>query len=127
VAVAAAHDLERPGAGPSKGGFHFAALIARIADHALDKGEGPSGFAEQALGSVSILNARRVDDNREKEPKGIRQDGALAANNLLARIIAGRVERGPPLGAPLALWLLMIAVVGLASRPAFSRTSTYRA
>ncbi len=124
MAITAAHDLERPGAGPSKGGFHFAALIARIADHALDKGEGPSGFAEQALGSVSILNARRVDDNREKKPKGIRQDVALAANNLLARIIAGRVERGPPLRAPRTVWLSMIAVVGLACRPAVSRVST---
>ena len=100
MVVAAAHDLERPGAGPSEGGFHLAPLIARIADNALDKGEGPSGFAEQAFGSVSILNARRVDDDREKEPKGIRQDVALAANNLLARIIAGRVERAPLWGLP---------------------------
>jgi hypothetical protein len=31
---------------------------------------------------------------------------------------------GHTLTAPFAVWLSMIAVVGLASRPAFSRTST---
>jgi hypothetical protein len=31
---------------------------------------------------------------------------------------------GHTLTAPFTLWLSMIAVVGLASRPAFSRTST---
>jgi hypothetical protein len=33
----------------------------------------------------------------------------------------------PPLRAPLAVWLSMMAVVGLASRPACSRASTYKA
>lgn len=42
---------------------------------------------------------------------------------LLAGVVAGRVEQSP-LRAPLAVWLSMVAVVGLASRPAASRTST---
>jgi hypothetical protein len=49
---------------------------------------------------------------------------ALAAQHLLARVDARRIKRGTPFGAPLALWLSMMAVVGLASRPACSRTST---
>ena len=127
VAVAAAHNLEHPSAGPSDGGLHLAALVACITDDALDKGEGPSGLAQQGLGSVPVLHARGMDDDRQEEPKGVGQDVALAAKDLLARVIPGRVKRGPPLRAPRALWLSMIAVVGLASRPAFSRTSTYRA
>jgi hypothetical protein len=127
VAVAAAHDLKRPRAGPSDGGFHPAALIARITDDPLDEGEGSPRLAQQGLCAVPILNARRMNDDREEEPKGVGQDMALAANDLLARIIAGRVERSPPLRAPLAVWLSMMAVVGLASRPAASRASTYRA
>ena len=127
VAVAAAHNLEHPSAGPSDGGFHLAALVACITDDALDKGEGPSGLAQQGLGSVPVLHARGMDDDRQEEPKGVGQDVTLATGNLLARIIDGRVERGPPLTAPLVVWLSMMAVVGLASRPAISRVSTYRA
>ena len=127
MAVAAAHDLEHPRAGPGDGGLHLAALVARIADDALDEGEGPSGLAQQGLGPVPILHTRRVNDDRQEQPEGVGQDVALAANDLLARVIPGRVERGPPLTAPLAVWLSMIAVVGLASRPAVSRTSTYSA
>ena len=52
------------------------------------------------------------------------QDVTLAANHLLACVVPGRVERSPPLSEPLAVWLSIIAVVGLASRPALSRTST---
>lgn len=124
MAVAAAHDLERPGAGAGDDSLHLAALVSRIADDPLHERKGASGLAQQSLGPVPILNARRVNDDREEEPEGVGQDVALAAENLLARVIAGRVERGPPLRAPLALWLSMIAVVGLASRPAVSRTST---
>ena len=127
MAVAAAHDLEHPSAGPGDGGFHLAAPIACIADDALDEGEGPSGLAQQGLGPVPILHARGMNDDSEEEPKRVGQDVALAANDLLARVIPGRVERSPPLMAPLAVWLSMMAVVGLASRPAFSRTSTYSA
>ena len=65
-----------------------------------------------------------MDADGQQKAERIRQDVAFAAQHLLASVIAGRVERGPPLTAPLALWLSMIAVVGLASRPAFSRTWT---
>jgi hypothetical protein len=127
VAVAAAHNLERPRARPGHDGFHLAALIARIPDDALDKGEGSSCLPQQGLSPVAILHAGGVDGDRQEEPKGVGQDVALAAGDLLARIIAGRIERGPPLRAPLVVWLSRMAVVGLASRPAVSRTSTYRA
>jgi hypothetical protein len=127
VPVAAAHDLERPPARPGHDGLHLAALIARIPDDALDEGKGSSCLPQQGLSPVSILHAGGVDGDGQEQPERVGQDVTLATGDLLARIIAGRVERGPPLTAPLVVWLSRMAVVGLASRPAISRVSTYRA
>ena len=127
MAVAAAHNLERPRARPGHDGFHPAALVARISDDTLDEGKGPTCLPQQGLRPVSILHAGGVDSNGQEQPECVSQDVTLATGDLLACIIAGRVERGPPLRAPLVVWLSRIAVVGLASRPAISRVSTYRA
>ncbi len=124
VLLAAADDLELPRPGSGDRRCHFRPLIAGIADDALDKGKAPSGLAQQSLGAVAILHTGGVDSDRQQQAEGVGQDMALAAENLLARIVAGRVQRSPPLTAPLAVWLSMIAMVGLASRPACSRTST---
>jgi len=124
VLVAAADNLEFPEAGAGDGGFHLLSLVAGIADDALDEGEASSRLPEQRLGAVAVLDARRVDSNGEQQAERVGQDMALAADHLFAGIVAGRVERSPPLTAPFAVWLSMIAIVGLASRPAFSRTST---
>ena len=124
VAVAAADDLQVPGAGSGDGGLHLATLIARIGDDALQKGKAPPRLPQQSLCAIPVLHAGRMDADRQQQSERVRQDVALSAQHLLASVIAGRVERGPPLTAPFALWLSMIAVVGLTSRPAFSRTST---
>ena len=106
------------------GGLHLAALIARVADDALQEGKAPPRLPQQSLCTVAVLHAGRMDAHRQQQPEGVGQDVALAAKHLLASVIARGVERSPPLRAPLAVWLSMIAVVGLPSRPAFSRTST---
>ena len=103
MAVAAAHDLEFPGAGAGDGGFHFPPLITRVADNALDEREAPSRLAEQGLRAVAILYARRMDVDGQQQAQRVGQDVALSAKHLLASIIPGRVERGPPLTAPLAV------------------------
>ena len=124
MAVTAAHDLEFPRTGAGHDSLHLATLIACVGDDALDKGKTPSRLPQQRLGPVSILHAGRMDTDGQEQAERVGQDVALAAKDLLARVIAGRVKRGPPLTAPFALWLSIIAVVGLASRPAVSRTST---
>ena len=96
MAITAAHDLEDPCTGPGQSGFHLSPLVPRISDDALDEREGPASLPQQRLGSVSVLHAGRVDGDRQKQAQRIGQDVALAAQNLLARIIAGRVKRGPP-------------------------------
>jgi hypothetical protein len=125
--VTTAHDLEQPRARPGHDGLYLAALIACIRDDPLQKGEAPSRLSQQRLGPIPILHARGMHGDGQEQAERVGQDVALAAKDLLARVIPGRVERGPPLRAPRTVWLSMIAVVGLASRPAFSRTSTYRA
>ena len=95
-----------------------------ISDDTLDEGKGPARLPQQCLCSVSILHTGRVDRDGQEQTERVGQDVALAACDLLARIKARRVERSPPLRAPLALWLSRMAVVGLASRPACSRVST---
>jgi len=52
---------------------------------------------------------------------------ALLSFNLLARIIAMRIDVRPPFSALFTLWLSIIAAVGLASRSPCSRHSTYNA
>ena len=123
MAVAAADDLKLPEAGAGHGGFHLLPLVAGVADDALDEGEASARLAQERLRAVAILHVGRMDVDGEQQAERVGQDVALAADHLLAGVVAGRVERSPPLTAPFAVWLSMIAVVGLASRPAFSRTS----
>jgi hypothetical protein len=49
---------------------------------------------------------------------------ALATNDFLARVIAGRVELRAPFCAPCAVRLSMVPVVRLASLPVCSQTAT---
>ena len=103
VAVTAAHDLEFPRAGAGNDSLHLATLITCVGNDALDKWKTPSSLPQQRLGSVSILHAGRMDTDGQEQAQRVGQDVALAALNLLARVIAGWVERAPPLTAPFAL------------------------
>ena len=79
---------------------------------------------EQQRPAVAILNVGRMNDGVQQQALRVYQDMALLALDLLARVIAVRIDRGPPFSAALTLWLSMIAAVGLASRPACSRHFT---
>jgi hypothetical protein len=60
----------------------------------------------------------------EQQTQRIYQEMALLALDLLARIVAMRIDEGPPFSALFTLWLSIMAAVGLASRSAFSRQAT---
>jgi hypothetical protein len=49
----------------------------------------------------------------------------LSTFDLLARVVARRIEQRPPFCAPFAVCESMMAAVGLGSRPSCSRTATY--
>jgi len=100
-------------------------LIAAITVDALNEREETTRTAvEHQRQPVAILNIGGMDRYAQQQAERIDKDMALATRDLLARIEALRVEQGAPFCAPLALWLSMIAVVGLASRPVRSRTAT---
>jgi hypothetical protein len=124
VAVAASDDLNLPRPGTGDGSRHLRPLITRVADDTLDEGEQLARLSQQRLGAVAVLHIGRMHGHRQQQANGVGQQVALAADNLLARVIAGRIERSAPFCAAFAVWLSMIAVVGLASRPACSRTAT---
>jgi hypothetical protein len=52
---------------------------------------------------------------------------SLLAFDQLACIESLKINTGPPFSALFTLWLSMMQAVGLASRSAFSRHSTYSA
>ena len=106
------------------GGGHLRPLIACVADDALDEGKQPARLPQQRFGAVPVLHVGGMDDHREQHADGVGQQVTLAPDDFLARVVAGRIERRAPFCAPFAVWLSMIAVVGLASRPACSRTAT---
>jgi len=122
--VAALDDLDGPAAGIGDDLRHLCSLVAGIGEDALDEGERATCRPQQFAGAVAILDVAGMDHDAQQEAERIDEDMALAARDLLARIKALRVERRPPFCAALALWLSMIAAVGLASRPACSRAST---
>ena len=131
--VAAADDLDLPRAGARDGGGHLRPLVARVADDTLDEREPPARLTQQRFGAIAsfaseavprTLHIGRMHDHREQPANRVGQQVALAADGLLARVVAGRVERRAPFCAAFAVWLSMIAVVGLASRPTCSRTAT---
>jgi hypothetical protein len=124
MAVAAAHDLNLPCAGAGDGSGHLRPGIASVTDDALDEGEQSARLPQQRLGAVAVLHTGGMDDDCQQHADGVGQQVALAADDRLARVVAGRVERRAPFCAAFAVWLSMIAVVGLASRPAPSRTAT---
>jgi len=89
--------------------------------------EGPHGtrlFIEHEGYAIAILNVGGMNRNAQQEAERVDKDMPLAPGDFLPRIIALRVKRSPPFGAPLALWLSMMAAVGLACRPSCSRTAT---
>jgi hypothetical protein len=68
-------------------------LIAGICEDALDEGEGPAPLAKNLTDAVAILNVGRMNDDAQEQTKRVDEDVALAARDLLARIIALRVKR----------------------------------
>ena len=124
VHIRALDDLKPPRAGVRDQRSHLRPLIATVSDDALDERKAPACLAQQCLTSVPVLNVGRVHVDAQQETERVDEDVALAPEHFLARIIPAGIKRTPPFTAPLALWASMIAVVGLASRPACSRLWT---
>ena len=116
-------DLDLPGPGLCDGLGGFRALISSVGEDTLDEGEQAARASiEDQPSAITILHVGGMDDDIQQEAERVDEDVPLAALDLLARVIARRIDRRPPFCAALALWLSMIAAVGLASRPSCSRS-----
>lgn len=90
-------DLQRPAAGLGNGRGERRALIARVGEDALDEGEEAArADIEDKPCAVAVLHCGGVNDDVQEEAERVDEDMALAARDLLARIVALRVERGAP-------------------------------
>jgi hypothetical protein len=74
--------------------------------------------------AIAILNVCGMHQGVQQKALGVYENMALLTLDLLARIIAVRIDPRPPFSALLTLWLSMMAAVGLTSRSANSRHLT---
>jgi len=125
VQLVAFDDLDNPITGACGGQGGACALIAGIGEDAQDEGKQcPRARIENESRAIAILDVCGMNGNAQQEAKRVDKDVPLAAGDFLARIVALCIDKSPPFSAALALWLSMIAAVGLGSRPACSRVST---
>ena len=83
----------------------------------------PEHRGEQHDAAIAILDVGGMNNGVQQQAQRIYEKMALLALDLLARIIARRVDPGPTFSALFTLWLSMMAAVGLASRSLCSRHS----
>ncbi len=97
--------------------------VGAVGEDRLEEGKEPARLAIQNHeGAVAVPQAGRVDHGVEDRAEGIDEQMALLARDLLARVVARRVDARPPFPAPFTLWLSITPALGLASRPSGSRT-----
>ena len=104
--------------------LEFGALVPAVGIKLQQEGIEAEQRPHQQHAAVAVLDVGGVEDGLLQQPLGVDQDVPLLAFDLLARVVARRVDEGPPFSALLTLWLSMIAAVGLASRPTCSRHNT---
>ena len=59
-------------------------------------GKQSSRPTQQLEGTVAVLNISRMDDDVQQEAQRVDQDVPLATFDLLARVVARRIEPSPP-------------------------------
>ena len=99
-------------------------LIGRIGKELGQERMQPEHRGEQQDAAVAVLDVGGMNNGVQQQAQRIYEKVAFLALDLLARIIARRVDPGPPFSALFTLWLSMMAAVGLASRSLCSRHST---
>ena len=110
-----------------QGLLEFRPLIATVGKQLFQERIHPEKGCKEQDATVAILDIGGMNDRVEQQTQRIYENMALLALDLFARIIARRIDAGPPFSALFTLWLSMMAAVGLASRSPCSRHSTYRA
>jgi hypothetical protein len=120
--IAAFDDLDLdPATDPAQARLEGGALVSAIRVELEQEGMEAKQRRHHPHAAIAILHVGWMHEGVQQQALGVYEDMALLALDLLARIVAGRVDPRPPFSAPLTLWLSMMAAVGLGSRPACSR------
>ena len=96
MSLAAFDDFEYPATGLGDNLGHLRSLVAGVGEDALDEGEQTPRRLEQVASAVAILDIGRMDGDAQEKAERVDKDVALAARDLLARIVALRVQRRAP-------------------------------
>jgi len=99
----------------------FWSFISAIDEQLLQKRKHPEQGRHDEDAAIAILNVGRMNDGVKQEAYCVDKNVPLLALDLLARIVAVRINARPPFSALFTLWLSMMAAVGLAFRCACSR------
>jgi hypothetical protein len=86
--------------------------------HAISPDQLEHGEVPLELGPLRVLEISPMNHYRQQQSQGVHYDMALAAGDLLARIVAS----GPPFSVVLTVWLSMMAALGVGALPSASRT-----
>jgi len=90
-------DVDHPGAGSRSGSGCFWTLIAAVGKDAFDEWEQAAGACvEDQRDAVAVLDAGGMNGDAQQQAERVDQDMPLATRNLLARVVALRIERRPP-------------------------------
>lgn len=117
-----------------QGLLEFGSLVAAVGKQLFQERIHPEQCRKKQNAAVAVLDVGRMNNRVQQQTQRIYENMALLALDLsatsslslFARIIAMRIDAGPPFSALFTLWLSMMAAVGLASRSPCSRHSTYR-
>lgn len=123
ILVVAPDDLETPW---PELGDRLSGLVAGIGAVADDTGQ-PLAFSgnefQYELCAVAVLDVGGMDSLSEDQALRVDNDVALLALDLLRRVIARRIDAGPPFSALLTLCESMMPRLGWRCRPARVRAS----
>jgi hypothetical protein len=92
-----------------------------ISEQLLQKRIHPEQGGHDENATVAILNIRRMHNSMQQQAYCIDENMPLLALDFLARIVAWRIDAGPPFSALFTLWLSMMAALELTSRSDCSR------
>ncbi len=104
--------------------LEFRPLITAVGKQLFQERIEPEQSGKKQDSAVAVLDIGGVNDRVEQQTRRVYEKMALLALDLLARIIAMRIDARPPFSALFTLWLSMMAAVGLASRSARSWHAT---
>jgi len=97
------------------------ACVSTISPNQRQTTETTRQFTQNQLGTVAILNTGCMHDHSHHKTQRINHQMPFSARYFLASVIASI----PPFEAVLTDWLSIIAALGLAWRPAWTRTRSW--